>query len=88
LAVLPELEGRFHQGADRVCKKSGSGIKALKLLPIPPCELGFIIPCIQVRGTSVDEEPDHMLGLPLKMRLSRFKGIFSKWDCGMPLLVK
>jgi hypothetical protein len=88
LAVLLELEGRFHQGAYRICKKSGSGVKALKLLTISSDKLRFVIPGVQVRWPSVDEEPDYVLGLPLKMRLSCLKGIFSKWNGGMPLLVE
>ena len=61
LAVLSELEGRFHQPSDGVGEKAGEAIESRQFLTVASGQLGLVVPRIHVAGTTVDEQPDDAL---------------------------
>ena len=53
LAMLSEFERRLHQWTDRAGKEAGEFVESLQLLPVAFVKLRFVVPGIDVAGTTV-----------------------------------
>ena len=74
-AVLGPLEGRGHEGADGIRKESCLAIEAGESLAVALLQFRFVIPCIDVAGSSVGEDPDDGFGAGGALGCARGHGI-------------
>ena len=75
LAARTEGEGRLHDAADRVREEAGEFVEAPELLAVVPFKSGFVVPRVDLAGTSVREDPDDAFGFRREMRFARGQGI-------------